>query len=68
MRPTNVSELIDVEEAARRLGVSRWTLYKRVAAGEVASYNTGSRLLFDPDDVAEHLQRRRRPAAAERPS
>lgn len=39
-------------QAASRVGVSVWTLRRRIAAGELAAYMAGSRILrVRPEDV-----------------
>lgn len=42
----SVPEVLDVNEAAALLGVSRWTLYGAVNRGDVPCRRLGRRMLF----------------------
>ncbi len=57
-----MSRLLESEEAARRLGVKRSTLYAYVSRGRLASYpgGPGRRRLFDADEVEALARRARR--------
>ncbi|TQF13776.1 helix-turn-helix domain-containing protein [Myxococcus llanfairpwllgwyngyllgogerychwyrndrobwllllantysiliogogogochensis] len=50
----------DVERAARYLGISRKTMYRLAASGEVPSFKVGGALRFDPTRLAawRHSQQR----------
>ncbi len=52
--------LVDVNEAARRLGLRPSTVYKRAESVELASVKLGRRLLFRPADLADYADARRR--------
>src|SRR5438128_7578417 len=52
--------LVDVKEAARHLGLSPSTVYKRAASIELASVKLGGRLLFRPADLDGYTEARRR--------
>ena len=47
------SGLLTVHQAAERLGVSFWTLYRMARAGQVASIRLGRRRLFAAEDLDE---------------
>src|SRR5713101_681010 len=49
--------LVDVNEAARRLGLRPSTVYKRAESVELASVKLGRRLLFRPADLADARRR-----------
>jgi excisionase family DNA binding protein len=52
--------LVDVSEAARRLGLSRSTIYKCAERCELPSIKVGARLLFKRADLAAYTDARRR--------
>jgi excisionase family DNA binding protein len=52
--------LLDVDEAARRLGLARSTVYKLAQRCELPSVKAGARLLFRPADLDAHVDARRR--------
>lgn len=56
------SDLLCVDEAAHRLGVSPHTIYKRANSGKLASVKDGGRLLFRPEDLDAHIASCRRSA------
>src|SRR5436853_631267 len=63
MRPAaneNDDRLVDVEEAARRLGLAASTVYKRAAQCELPNVKIGGRLLFKLADLAAYADARRR--------
>ena len=66
----STSELIDANELAARLGVSRYWVYDH--AGELGAFAMGRgsrpRLRFDPAVAAQALQRRTAPEAPEAPA
>jgi len=47
--------LIDVEEMARRLSMSKGTLYNRVHERRIPFIKIGKSLRFDPDEVIRSL-------------
>jgi excisionase family DNA binding protein len=51
------SRLSTVDETARFLGVSRWTVYRLVRDGELRAVKVGERFRFRPCDVDEYLER-----------
>lgn len=61
---TAKSDLLSVDEAAQRLGVSPHTVYKRANSGKLASVKDGGRLLFRPEDLDAHVAFCRRSAKA----
>ena len=52
--------LLDVDETARRLGLSSSTIYKRANACELPSVKLGGRVLFKPADLDAYAEERRR--------
>jgi excisionase family DNA binding protein len=52
--------LVDVQEAARRLGLAVSTVYQRAAALKLPSVKDGSRLLFRPADLDAYIAKQRR--------
>jgi excisionase family DNA binding protein len=58
--------LLSVEQAARQLGVSVWTVYRLARGGQLASVGLGRRRLFTAEDLEELIRSRRRPPAADR--
>jgi excisionase family DNA binding protein len=52
--------LVDVQEAARRLGLAVSTVYQRAAALRLPSVKDGARLLFRPADLDAYVAKRRR--------
>jgi excisionase family DNA binding protein len=51
--------LMTVNQLARLLGVSRWTIYRLVRDGEVRAVKVGERNRFRPEDVNAYLERQR---------
>lgn len=45
---------ISVAEAARLIGVSRYTIYELVKSGEIASSRVGRRILVDREPFLEY--------------
>ncbi|MDM4017766.1 helix-turn-helix transcriptional regulator [Roseiconus lacunae] len=60
-------QLVDVNEMARRSGVSSSTLERRVKGGSVPSIKIGSRRLFDPDAVFAALNGDQSKPSSEQP-
>ena len=52
--------LLDVHEAAQRLGLAKSTIYKRSERCELASVKVGTRVLFRPADLDAFTGARRR--------
>ena len=52
--------LLDIEEAAKRLGISTSTLYKRTRAQAIPHIKLGSRVLFEPGDLDALVAQKRR--------
>jgi excisionase family DNA binding protein len=52
--------LLTVQQAAERLGVSFWTVYRMARAGELASVRIGRRRLFAAQDLEDLVKARRR--------
>ena len=50
--------LLDVREAARRLSVSRSTLYELLASGELPSIRIHTRRLVARDSILEFVQKK----------
>ena len=50
-------QLRSVDQLAKDLGVSRWTIYRLVRAGQLEAVRVGERLRFRPEDVDRYLQR-----------
>lgn len=58
--PAAETRLLGVDEAARHLGLSRSTLYKRAQRCEVPSIKDGNRVLFRVTDLDTYAEARRR--------
>jgi len=52
--------LLDVDAAARRLGLAVGTVYRKAAKCELPSVKIGERVLFRPADLDAYAQERRR--------
>jgi excisionase family DNA binding protein len=59
-----VSNLIGVEDTARRLGISVWTVYRWARAGRLVSIQLGRRRLFAEEDLQKLISTARRAAPA----
>jgi excisionase family DNA binding protein len=51
------SDLLSVNELARHLGISKWTVYRLVHAGEIRAVRVGERLRFRPGDIERYLEK-----------
>jgi excisionase family DNA binding protein len=51
-------------EAAAQLRVTRRTLYRWIATGQLKAYKAGDKWLIDPEDVRNFLQENKKPAVA----
>ena len=63
-----MDQLLSATQAAGRLGVSLWTVYRMARNGELASVRIGRRRLFAATDLEElvHATRRERKPTAQR--
>jgi len=59
-QPAPVDGLLGVEAAAKRLGLSTSTVYKRGQRGHLPCIKDGSRVLFRPADLDAYAEARRR--------
>lgn len=57
MRPNNGVTMLSSTEVARRLGVSRRTVRRWVAAGLLPAYRVGGVLRIHPEDLGAFLAR-----------
>jgi excisionase family DNA binding protein len=62
VRRAELESLLDVEGAADVLGISRASLYRLMAEGKVEVVKLRARTLFRPTDLADLVERARRPA------
>jgi excisionase family DNA binding protein len=53
--------LIPIKEAAKRLGVSVWTLRKKAYEGDVSSVKIGAKLLIPENEITRLIQEGTRP-------
>ena len=53
---------LSIAEAAKRAGISRRLLEKRLAQGRLTYYRDGRRVLIRPDDLARYIESRKVPA------
>jgi len=60
VRPGAEADLLDVDAAARRLGLAVGTVYRKAAKCELPSVKIGERVLFRPADLDAYAQERRR--------
>jgi excisionase family DNA binding protein len=51
-----MKRLMSVEEAAKRLGVSLWVVYRLARSGRLQSIRLGRRRLFSDADLAELIR------------
>ncbi len=58
-RADDGERLIDIKEAAQRLGLSTSTVYKRAEQSELPSIKMGGRLLFKTSDLTAYAEARR---------
>jgi excisionase family DNA binding protein len=54
-----LEELLAIADVARLLGVSRWSVYELMRAGELIPIRVGERARFEPADVRAYLARHR---------
>ncbi len=55
-----MDNLLSAQEAARRLGVSFWTVYRLARSGRLASVHLGRRRLFAEEDLQALVSATRR--------
>ena len=60
-----MDNLLSVEQAAQRLGVSFWTVYRMARTGRLASVRIGRRRLFAEADLEELIRETWERSAAE---
>ena len=49
-------QLLNVKEAAGRLGVSPWTLYAWVSKGKIGHVKVGRRTMFTPENLEDFVK------------
>ncbi len=54
---SQLTRLMNVNEVARFLGISRWTVYRLVRDGDLHAVRAGERLRFRLADVDAYLDR-----------
>lgn len=54
-----MESLLSVEQAAERLGISLWTVYRLAREGRLPSLCVGRRRLFDPGDLQRFVEQAR---------
>jgi len=57
-----VTNLLTAQQAAERLGVSFWTVYRMARGGQLASVRIGRRRLFAGEDLEQLVRLARQPA------
>jgi excisionase family DNA binding protein len=55
-----VEHLLSVQEAAKRLGISSWTVYRLARNGGLPSVRLGRRRLFASEDLEDLVRTSRR--------
>ena len=58
MAGVSAPQLLDIEEAARRLCISTSTLYKRVSKGDIKHVKDGSSVAFRASHLDEYIEER----------
>lgn len=56
--------LLNVNEACQRLGISRWSLYRQINTGKLASVKIGRLRRIRPSAVADFIRQREEEAQA----
>lgn len=51
------SDLLTVNDLARHLGISKWTVYRLVRSNELPAVRVGERIRFRPGDIDAYLER-----------
>lgn len=63
--PVDIADLLDERTAARRLGISRRSMWGLADSGAIPFIRIGPRLKrYDPRDLADFIDRNRRPRFA----
>jgi excisionase family DNA binding protein len=57
-----MANLLSVQEAARRLGLSFWTVYRWVRAGQLSSVHLGRRRLIPEEDLSALIAKAKHPS------
>ena len=52
----SAAALLNVEEAARRLGIGRTKMYALISAGDVETVNIGRRRLVPPECLEDYVK------------
>jgi excisionase family DNA binding protein len=60
--------LLSVHQAAERLGVSFWTVYRMARSGQLPSIHLGRRRLFVEEDLEKLIRSRRTDPESGRPA
>jgi excisionase family DNA binding protein len=55
LTPPPSSDLLDAKAAAQRLGLSRPTVYRLAACGDLPSVRLGDAVRFDPQDITRFV-------------
>jgi excisionase family DNA binding protein len=63
-----MERLLNVEDVARLLGISRFTVYAWAADRRLPALKVGSRLMFRPFEIQQWIDRRPRPEGDETPA
>lgn len=59
IKTNNRLNLLTVEEAAKKLRVSRWMIYQLLRSNELKSLTIASRRLITSDDLIEFIKQQR---------
>jgi excisionase family DNA binding protein len=60
--PTALEPLLTVQGVCEVLGISRQTVYRLTARGDLRPTRVGDRLRFVPEDIRDYVERNREPA------
>lgn len=55
-----MNNLLSVKQAAQRLGVSFWTIYRLARTGQLGSVRLGRRRLFEEEDLKKLIRESRK--------
>ena len=61
-----MQNLLSVEQAAEKLGLSSWTVYRMARAGRIGSVRIGKRRLFSEDDLEQFVKETRAGSCGDR--
>jgi excisionase family DNA binding protein len=56
---SELEPLLTIQRVCELLAISKQTLYRLIAAGELSPTRVGERLRFEPADVRRYLERQR---------